>query len=127
LTAALSGEPPHVHGDGQQSRDFTYVANVVEANVRAITAPDVAGQALNVACGNQISLLDLLDTIATVTGRPLQPVLGPARPGDVLHSAADIGQARKVLGYEPSVSLEDGLRATVDWLAASPLVNLPMG
>jgi nucleoside-diphosphate-sugar epimerase len=114
-TALLSGETPIVHGDGFQSRDFTYVANVVDANLRALRARGLAGQSVNVAMGRRTTLRQLLASLARETRRPSRATFGPPRPGDVRHSLADIRLARRLLGYTPIVDFETGLRRTVEW------------
>ncbi len=112
ITAALRGEAPMIHGDGEQSRDFTFVENVVEANLLAMSAEGVAGRAYNIACGERTSLNDLVATIARVVDRPIEPRYGEQRPGDVRHSLADTSRAQEELGYRVNVSLEDGLART---------------
>jgi UDP-glucose 4-epimerase len=114
-TALLSGRAPIICGDGQQTRDFTYVANVVDGVLRASTAEGASGQVINVATGGRISILELAQTMAAVLGVRTAPEHVAARPGDVRDSQADISLARTLLGYEPSVSFEDGLRRTLDW------------
>jgi len=117
ITALIDGRPPVVFGDGEQSRDFTYIDNVVEGNLLAATAGDVSGQTFNIACGDRITLNQLLDELGEIMGLdPRANYLDP-RPGDVLHSLADISKARDLLGYEPAVSFGEGLRRTVDSLA----------
>ena len=118
ITAALDGSQPVVFGDGEQSRDFTYIDNVVEANVRAMDADEVAGATFNVAAGERTSLNRLIELIAEITGRPLSPRHEPPRPGDVRHSEADVSLAERQLGYHPIVSLEEGLRRTIATYAA---------
>ena len=119
IAAALSGRPPTVHGDGLQSRDFTYIANAVAANLNACeAAPSAAGQAYNVACGVKATLLDVLNSLQKIVGVAIRPNHGPPRNGDVKHSLADIDQARRHLGYEPRINLEVGLRETVAWFRA---------
>ena len=113
ITAALDGSQPVIFGDGEQSRDFTHIDNVVEANVRAMHADEVAGATFNVAAGERTSLNRLIGLIAEITGRPLTPRHEPPRPGDVRHSEADVSRAERQLGYRPIVSLEDGLRRTI--------------
>ncbi len=115
ITAALAGEPAEVHGDGLQSRDFTYVDNVVDANLLAGTAPDVSGEAFNIACGGRFTLLDVLSAIEKGLGHPVARKHEEARAGDVKHTLADISKARRMLGYEPKVDFEEGMRRTVDW------------
>jgi UDP-glucose 4-epimerase len=117
ITAALVGRAPVVHGDGEQSRDFTYVANVVEANVLALESPGLAGRVYNVACGERISLNHLLAEIGTLLGVAITPEYLEGRPGDVPHSQADIGAAERDLGYRPTVHLREGLRRTIAALA----------
>lgn len=116
----VEGKVPTIHGDGEQTRDFAYVANVVDGALRASQAgPEVSGQVINVSTGVSISLNELFATLKTITGASITPVYGPARAGDVRESLADITKARRLLGYAPIVSLEDGLRATVDWYAST--------
>jgi UDP-glucose 4-epimerase len=114
-TAALAGKPFTVQGDGLQSRDFSYIENVVQANLLAASAPDVSGQVFNIACGERITLLDVTTTLNGLIGRELPIEHGPARPGDVRHSLADIAKARQMLGYEPSISAAEGLAKTLAW------------
>jgi UDP-glucose 4-epimerase len=110
MTAAITGSPAMVHGDGQQSRDFTYIDNAVQANLKACEAPGASGVACNIACGRSATLLEILDLIGAITGRPVRPQHGPDRAGDVKHSLASIDLARERIGYEPTVGLEEGLR-----------------
>ncbi len=118
LRAMLAGASPIIHGDGQQSRDFTFVADVVQANLRAAEAPGVAGQVYNIACGRRTSLLELVEKINTLLGTRIQPVHDAARPGDVQHSQADIARAQAELGYRPSTDVEQGLRRCLEYYAA---------
>lgn len=124
ITATLRGEPVTVFGDGEQSRDFTHVDNVVEANVLAMGAPDVAGRVYNIACGDRISLNQLLAAIGQVVGRPPEVRYEAARRGDVKHSMADISRAQDELGYRVDVSFEEGLRQTVQHYVASEQASL---
>jgi len=114
-TALLEGRPPTIYGDGEQTRDFTYVTNVVDGVLRACDAPNVAGEWINVATGGRISLNELLRVMQQIVGTSLQPVYAETRQGDVQDSQADITKARTRLGYEPTVDLEEGLRRTLDW------------
>jgi len=114
-TALLSGREPVIYGDGRQSRDFTYVANVVEGNLRALTAKGLRGQAVNLATGRRVTLNQLLRTLARQVGTRPRARHQPARPGDIRHSLADIRLARKLLGYRPTVDFETGLERTVEW------------
>ena len=109
------GLSPRIFGDGTQSRDFTYIDNVVQANLLACEAPGVGGEVFNVACGQRFTLLDLVAALNKILGTSLEPTFGPRRQGDVMHSLADIEKARQLLGYEPSTSFEAGLERTVIW------------
>jgi nucleoside-diphosphate-sugar epimerase len=111
----IAGERPTIHGDGEQTRDFTYVANVVDGVLRACEAPGASGEAINVATESRISLNTLLGTLQRIVGTNLEPIYGPARVGDVRDSQASIVKARRLLGYEPIVPFEEGLRRTVAW------------
>jgi len=118
IAAVREGEKPSIYGDGTQSRDFTFVENVVAANLAALNAPEeVWGSACNIACGNEVSLLELLDELGNLAGRPIDFRFEPPRPGDVLHSRADIGRARRLLGYVPAVEFKEGLRRTWDFFS----------
>jgi nucleoside-diphosphate-sugar epimerase len=112
---ALRGEPLEVHGDGQQSRDFAYIDNVVEANLLAAWAPAASGEALNVGCGERVSLLDIIARLEKMLGRALLRRHTPGRAGDVPHSLADITKAKHLMGYTPLVDFDEGLRRTVDF------------
>jgi nucleoside-diphosphate-sugar epimerase len=114
-TALLKGRQPTIYGDGDQTRDFTYVANVVDGVLRACEATDAAGEVINVATGGRISLNQLLDVMNVIVGTDLRPIYKETRAGDVKHSQADISKAQRILGYTPLVTLEDGLRHTLDW------------
>ena len=113
--ALLDNRAPTIYGDGEQTRDFTYVANVVDGVLRAVTAPRAAGAVINVATGSRISLNRLFEVMRDLTAARVHVTYGPPRAGDVQHSQADIAVARKLLGYEPSVPLEEGLRRTIEW------------
>jgi len=115
ITAILRGRQPVIYGDGHQSRDFTYVANVVQGNLLAADAPGVSGEVLNVACGGSITLVELLDAINRVLGTSVAAEHAPPRPGDVRESRADVSRARAMLGYAPSVDFIDGLRQSIDY------------
>lgn len=115
IKALSSGAPPIVLGDGLQTRDFTYVANVVDGVLRACTAPAASGQAINVATGGRVSLLELLAALNRVMGTSAVPQFGPVRQGDVKDSQASIDKAHDLLGYTPLVDFEEGLRHTVAW------------
>jgi UDP-glucose 4-epimerase len=113
------GEQPVIYGDGTQTRDFVYVDNVIDANLAAAGAPGVSGEVFNVATGQSVSLLSLLEAIATIIGRSVEPRFEPARSGDILYSEADISAARDALGYSPRVDFREGLRRTIEALALS--------
>ncbi len=116
ITALLEGRAPTIYGDGEQTRDFTYVGNIVAANLRALTAPNVAGEAFNIAMGSATSLNQLVEALQELTGAAdIAPVYAEARPGDIKHSVADVSKAREVMGFTPQISFIDGLRQTVDW------------
>lgn len=120
ITQMLKGEQPTIYGDGTQSRDFTYVENVVHANLLACKAPagDVAGRVFNVATGARIDLNEMFRVLKKLTGYPGEVNHGPERAGDVKHSLADLSRAEKHLGYKPQVNFEEGLRRTIDWYRA---------
>ena len=115
IDTVLNGGRPVVYGDGSQSRDFTYVANAVVATLAAANAPGAVGEVMNVACGERRSLLDLLESLEDSLGERIEPVFEAPRTGDVLHSQADIGKAKRLLGYAPQVGFREGLKETVDW------------
>jgi nucleoside-diphosphate-sugar epimerase len=116
IVAYLSGATPVIFGDGEQSRDFTYVANVVDASLRACRAPRAAGKVINVGTGKSATLNQTITILNGIFAKQAKPQYGPPRAGDVKHSTADISLARAALGYEPLVPFEDGLRKTVTWL-----------
>ncbi len=118
ITALMNGGQPVVYGDGEQSRDFTYVGNVVEGNVLAMTADGVAGKAYNVAAGERTTLNELLSYIGALVGNEPAARYEDARLGDVKHSHADVSAAKRDLGYSPSVSVQEGLRLTLEWFSA---------
>lgn len=112
----LNGERPTIHGDGKQSRDFTYIENVIEANLRACLAPhEAAGEAFNVAYGGREYLLDIYYGLSRALGVDTEPIFGPQRAGDIRHSNADISKARKLLGYDPDWNFERGISAAIEW------------
>ena len=123
ISAALEGRRPVVFGDGEQSRDFTFIDNVVEANLLALESEVGAGEVFNAACGERVSLNDVLRLLSEIAGVELEPDYQPGRPGEVRHSQADIGRARETFGYEPAVSFAEGLRRTFEHTAASSPVS----
>jgi nucleoside-diphosphate-sugar epimerase len=106
---------PHIHGDGGQTRDFTYVGDVVRGVLLCCEKPNVAGEVINVAVGGRISLLELVATLQKILGTSVEPTFGPVREGDVRDSQADVSKAHRLLGFEATTSLEEGLRRTVEW------------
>jgi len=114
-TALSEGRQPTIYGDGEQTRDFTYVANVVDGVLRACEAPKAPGEAINVACGTRISLNELLSVMNRLVGTRIEAIYKEGRAGDVRDSQADIAKAKELLGYEPLVGLEEGLRHTLAW------------
>jgi nucleoside-diphosphate-sugar epimerase len=115
ITKLLAGEKLTIFGDGEQSRDFTYVENIVEANLLALTADGAAGKMMNLGCGARISLNQLIRQLEMIVGVSAQVEYLPARAGDVRDSLADIGLAERLLGYRPAISVGDGLARTVEW------------
>lgn len=115
ILAAMNGQPILVHGRGLQSRDFTFVTNVVQANLLATTAKDAAGKVMNIACGQRFTLLEMIDQIARISGCELDVRYEEARVGDVSHSLADISNAMQYIGYRPSVEFAEGLMQTIKW------------
>ncbi len=119
ISALVDGRRPNIYGDGEQTRDFTYVDNVVDGVLRACKAPGAAGETINVATEGRISLNHLFAELRALTGADVEPVYGEPRQGDVKHSQADISKARRLLGYEPIVTFEEGLKRTLAWYRES--------
>ena len=115
VTAILKDKQPTVYGDGLQSRDFTYIDNVVEANLLAADAKHTEGEVLNIACGLKITVNEVIDIINELTGKNIKPVYADPQPGDVKHSLADISLAEKTIGYKPTVSFKQGLQLAIEW------------
>lgn len=112
----MNDERPTINGDGRQSRDFTYIENVIEANLKACLAShEAAGEAFNIAYGGREYLIDIYHTLTRALGKDIEPIYGPDRKGDIKHSNADIGKARRLLGYEPEYSFERGLNEAIEW------------
>ena len=118
-TAILEDRPPVVYGDGEQSRDFTYVENVVHANLLAAEAPEAPGKVFNVGCGSSVTVNQVIAAINRILGKNVRSKHEPPRAGDVMHSLADISAAKKFLGFEPKVSFEEGLRKTVEFFKSA--------
>jgi nucleoside-diphosphate-sugar epimerase len=121
ISAVCEGRRPKIFGDGEHTRDFTYVANVVDGVLRACSAADASGEVINVATGGRISLNQLFQTIRDFIGADIEPIYEAPRAGDVKDSQADIGKAQRLLGYQPIVSFEDGLKQTVEWYRTSQM------
>ena len=115
VTAILKDERPTVFGDGLQSRDFTYVDNVVEANLLAAKAKKTCGEVINIACGQAVTVNETIDTINGLVGKNIKPIYTDLRPGDVKHSLADITLAEKLIGFKPKVSFREGLQKAIGW------------
>ncbi len=116
LKQLMHGETPTINGDGKQSRDFTYIDNVIEANLKACLAPhEAAGEAFNIAYGGREYLIDIYYGLTKALGVDIEPNFGPDRKGDIKHSNADISKARKLLGYDPDYSFQDGIKFAIDW------------
>ena len=112
----MNGERPTINGDGKQSRDFTYIENVIEANLKACLAPhEAAGEAFNIAYGGREYLIDIYYTLTRALGKEIEPIFGPDRAGDIKHSNADISKAKELLGYEPEYDFARGLNETITW------------
>jgi UDP-glucose 4-epimerase len=111
----LKDKPPTIFGDGLQSRDFTYIENVVDANLLAAKAKKTAGQVVNIACGQAVTVNEIIDYINELLGKNIEPVYDPPRPGDVKHSLADITLAQKLIAFEPTIPFQKGLELAIDW------------
>jgi nucleoside-diphosphate-sugar epimerase len=115
VTFILRNQPPTIYGDGEQTRDFTYVDNVVQANLLAGRAKETHGEVVNVACGEAVTVNSIIDTINRLLGKHVKPIYAPIRAGDIKHSLADITAARKLIGFEPVVLFREGLKKSIDW------------
>jgi len=115
VTAILKDKPPTIYGDGSQSRDFTYVDNIVEANLFAARAKQTKGEVINIACGQAVTVNEIVDMINEIVGKNVKPIYAAPRPGDVKHSLADISLAKKLIAFKPKVSFRDGLQKAIEW------------
>jgi nucleoside-diphosphate-sugar epimerase len=115
VTAILRDQPPTIYGDGEQTRDFTYVDNVVQANLLAARAQETHGEVVNVACGEAVTVNAIIGTINRLLGKSVKPIYAPARAGDVKHSLADITAAKKLIGFQPVTLFREGLEKSIDW------------
>jgi len=123
ISALCEGRRPTIYGDGEHTRDFTYVANVVDGVLRAVHAPEASGEVINVATSGRVSLNQLFRAVRDLVGADVEPIYGSPRAGDVRDSQADIGKARRLLGYEPLVPFESGLEKTIAWYRTSQLTT----
>lgn len=119
VTAILKDEPPTIYGDGEQSRDFTYIDNVVDANLLAARSKRTQGEVVNIACGKAVTVNEIIDMINELLGKNVKPKYTDPRPGDVKHSLADITAAKNLIDFKPKVSFNDGLRLAIDWYKAN--------
>ncbi len=119
VTAILKDEPPTIYGDGEQSRDFTYIDNVVDANLLAARSKRTQGEVVNIACGKAVTVNEIIDMINNLLGKNVKPKYTAPRPGDVKHSLADITAAKNLIDFKPKVSFNDGLRLAIDWYKAN--------
>jgi len=115
ITCMLKDEPPPIHGDGKQTRDFTYVANVVQANIKSATTPGIKYEILNIACGKAYTVLDIVKYVNKILGKNILPAFGPIRAGDAKHTLADISKAKKLIGFKPEIGFEEGLKKTINY------------
>ena len=123
INAILEGCPPIVFGDGEQSRDFTYIDNVVQANLLAISTDHLNGEAINIACGERISLNQLVDFLTDMIGSKVSPIYQEPRKGDIRHSLADIQKGKRILNYDPIVGIEAGLKKTVEYFRRQQIID----
>jgi nucleoside-diphosphate-sugar epimerase len=123
VTAILKNEPPTIFGDGQQTRDFTYVDNVVEANLLAAHADHTEGDVLNIACGQAVTVNEIVDAINELLGKDVKPIYDAPRPGDIKHSLADITLAKKLIGFKPKVLFKQGLQKAIEWYRENLLLR----
>jgi nucleoside-diphosphate-sugar epimerase len=121
VTALLSGTPPTIYGDGEQSRDFTHVADCVAAVLRASSAPNLSGEVLNIGTGRRTTVNQLCSYLQEVLGRKIPPQFAPPQPGDIKYDYADIEKAKRLLSYEPLVDIQQGLRETATWYAENEM------
>jgi len=115
VTAILKDQPPTIYGDGEQSRDFTYIDNVVHANLLAARAKQTSGEVINIACGEAVTVNAIIDMINEIVGKDVKPIYADPRPGDVKHSLADITRAQNLIGFNPVVSFNEGLEKAIGW------------
>ncbi len=117
ITCILKDEQPPIHGDGKQTRDFTYVANVVQANIKSAITPGIKCEVFNIACAKAYTVLDIVKYVNKILGKDIKPKLGPIRAGDAKHTLADISKAKKLIGFKPEIGFEEGLRKTIEYFS----------
>ena len=117
ISCILKDDQPPIHGDGRQTRDFTYVANVVHANIKSAVTPGIKCEVFNIACGKAYSVLDIVKYVNKILGKNISPKLGPIRAGDALHTLADISKAKKLIGFRPEIGFEEGLKKTIEYFS----------
>jgi nucleoside-diphosphate-sugar epimerase len=115
ITCILRNEPPPIHGDGKQTRDFTYVENVVQANIKSAITSGIKCEVFNIACGKAYTVLDIVKYVNKVLGKDIKPAFGPIRAGDAKHTLADISKAKKLIGFKPEIGFEEGLKRTIEY------------
>ncbi|MBU1912698.1 MAG: GDP-mannose 4,6-dehydratase, partial [Candidatus Omnitrophica bacterium] len=115
VTCILKDVSPPIHGDGKQTRDFTYVANVVQANIKSAVTPGIKCEVFNIACGKAYSVLDIVKYVNKILGKSILPKFGPIRTGDAKHTLADISRAKKLIGFKPEIGFEEGLKKTIEY------------
>jgi len=115
ITCILKDVPPPIHGDGKQTRDFTYVANVVQANIKSAVMPGIKCEVLNIACGKAYTVMDIVRCVNKILGKDIKPAFGPIRAGDAKHTLADISRAKKLIGFKPEIGFKEGLKKTIEY------------
>jgi nucleoside-diphosphate-sugar epimerase len=117
VTCMLRDQQPPIHGDGKQTRDFTYVSNIVHANIKSAVTPGIKCEVFNIACGKAYSVLDIVKYVNKILGKSILPVFGPIRTGDAKHTLADISRAKKLIGFKPEIGFEEGLKKTIEYFS----------
>src|SRR3989338_2474099 len=117
ITCILKDEEPSIHGDGKHTRDFTYVANVVQANIKSAITPGIKCEVFNIACAKAYSVLDIVKYVNKILGKDIKPKFGPIRAGDAKHTLADISRAKKLIGFKPEIGFEEGLKKTIEYFS----------
>ena len=117
VTCMLRDQQPPIHGDGKQTRDFTYVSNIVHANIKSAVTPGIKCEVFNIACGKAYSVMDIVKYVNKILGKSILPVFGPIRTGDAKHTLADISRAKKLIGFKPEIGFEEGLKKTIEYFS----------